>query len=64
MADTLLNIRDVERATSLDHSTVYRLVAKGAFPSPLRIGVRRSAWRDSEITAWQDAQPRGVRTEA
>ena len=44
---------DVKRATGLPTSTIYEKVAKGEFPSPIRISPRRVAWRERDIIAWQ-----------
>jgi len=33
-------------------ATLWRKVADGSFPAPLRIGLRSTAWRVSEVRAW------------
>jgi prophage regulatory protein len=38
-------------------STVYRLMASGDLPAPVRIGSRAVAWRASEIATWQQSRP-------
>jgi prophage regulatory protein len=38
-------------------STVYRLMAAGDLPAPVRIGSRAVAWRASDIAAWQASRP-------
>ena len=38
-------------------STLYREMAAGRFPSPVRIGARSVAWKASEIAAWQSSRP-------
>lgn len=41
-------------------ATLWRKVRNGSFPKPVKLGVRMTAWRVSEIRAWmaaQEAQP-------
>jgi prophage regulatory protein len=38
-------------ATGLGRSTVYRLIAAGAFPAPVRLGPRAVGWRWSDLDA-------------
>lgn len=58
----LLNKHAVEKMTSLDITTIYRRMAAGNFPQPLRIGRRRVAWRTSDIVQWQRALEIGTET--
>lgn len=53
---TILKLPDVESATHLSRSSVYRLAAQGSFPKPLRLGSRAVGWRGDEITAWIEAR--------
>jgi prophage regulatory protein len=51
--DPLLNILDVQRVTSLSKATIYRFIAAGRFPKPVRLSPRgRVAWRSSHIRVW------------
>lgn len=50
--DRLLPMRAVIELTSLSKATIYRKIADGTFPRPLKIGKSRVAWRESEIAAW------------
>jgi prophage regulatory protein len=59
--DRLFHIKDVERFSGLDHSTVYRRIKAGSFPPPVRVGTRRSAWRESDLVRWQQDLVEGVR---
>ena len=50
-------------ATDLGRSTIYRLVANGAFPRPVHLGPRAIAWRWSDLeqrSATQTITDRGV----
>jgi len=42
----------VMQATGLGRSTIYRLVASGAFPRPVHLGPRAVAWRWSDLDEW------------
>ena len=42
----------VVQATGLGRSTIYRLVASGAFPSPVHLGPRAVAWRWTDLDEW------------
>lgn len=53
-SDRLLNKWAVEERTSLDITTIYRKMKVGTFPHPVRVGLRRVAWRESDVAAWQD----------
>ena len=48
----LLRLPDVRRKTGLSRSAIYRRVADGTFPAPVKIGMRSSAWAGNEIDAW------------
>ncbi len=49
----LLRRADVERRTALSRATIYRRMALGAFPAPVRIpGSTAVRWRADEIDAW------------
>jgi prophage regulatory protein len=46
----------VIQATGLGRSTIYRLVASGAFPRPVHLGPRAVAWRWSDLEQWSAAR--------
>ena len=48
----ILRRRDVERLVCLGRSSIYRLMAEGSFPKPLKLGARAVAWRVEDIDAW------------
>eukprot|EP01041_Mallomonas_annulata_P029480 gene29480-51488_t len=37
-------LHDVMRICALSRSTIYRRIAEGRFPTPVRLGGRASAW--------------------
>jgi prophage regulatory protein len=57
IAVAFLRLRVVIRVTGLSRSTLYRLIANGQFPRPVRLGPRAVAWRRSDVEAWSDARP-------
>ena len=42
----------VIQATGLGRPTIYRLVANGTFPPPVRLGPRAVGWRWSDLDRW------------
>jgi prophage regulatory protein len=58
--DRLLPMSKVIDLTSLSKATVYRKVAEGTFPAPLRIGTSRVAWSESDIAQWIKTRTRTV----
>lgn len=49
---TLLRLPEVLRRCGLSRSTVYLLIAKGDFPTQVKIGPRARGWVEVEIEAW------------
>ena len=52
MSNRLLRRPEVERLTGLSRASIYRLMAHGDFPRPLRVGVRGVRWRSEDIDRW------------
>ena len=48
------------RETTLHRATIYRRIAAGDFPRPVRLGRRRVAWRESDIERWKNRAPEAV----
>jgi prophage regulatory protein len=57
--DVLIRIDKVCAITGLSVPTVYRLMAKRAFPRPVKITTTARAWKLSEIAAWVETRERG-----
>ena len=53
MEKQLLRLRDVRLMVSLSPATIYRGVAAGTFPRPVKVGAA-SRWRVSDLLAWLD----------
>ena len=56
--DRLLRIADVQEMTGLSRASVYKMVADGRLPPPVRLSSRCVRWRESELEATIDALPR------
>jgi len=52
----LLRLPEVKVRTALSRSELYRRIAAGTFPPPVKLGERACAWVDAEISAWCEAR--------
>ncbi|MCO1361319.1 helix-turn-helix transcriptional regulator [Burkholderia multivorans] len=52
----ILRIEDTCIKVGMPRSTLYRAVARGEFPQPIKLGVKASGWLESEVDAWIDAR--------
>jgi prophage regulatory protein len=57
-AERLYRLREVLDVTGLSRAAIYRALAAGTFPLPVRIGARAIAWHGREIEEWIAARPR------
>ena len=48
----LERLPSVKRRTGKSRSSIYRDIAAGTFPAPVKLGERASAWISAEVTAW------------
>jgi prophage regulatory protein len=48
----LLRLPSVRRKTGLGRSTIYRLIAAGQFPAPIKLGPATSAWDAAAVDEW------------
>ena len=65
MRDSILRIKDVMQITTLSRTTLYRLIGRGDFPQPLKLGPNARGWRQSEVEAWVENLDRSnIRTSA
>jgi prophage regulatory protein len=51
-----LRIRDVVNETSLSRATIYRMIARGEFPSPIKVSTQRVAWVEGAVQHWKNQQ--------
>lgn len=47
-----IRLRAVMSMTGMAKGSIYRLAADGAFPKPLKLSERSSAWIESDVAAW------------
>ncbi|PWF23342.1 helix-turn-helix transcriptional regulator [Corticimicrobacter populi] len=47
-------MKDVIRITALSRPTLYRRIAAGRFPPPVKLGGRASGWTANALQAWID----------
>ena len=62
-AEILHRVPAVLARTGLTRQDLYRAISAGRFPPPVKVGARASAWRDSDIAAWQAGLAVGVGVE-
>jgi prophage regulatory protein len=56
--DRLLRLPEVKRLTGFSAtSTIYRLMAAGEFPAPVKIGSRAVAWPALAVAEWRAKRP-------
>jgi prophage regulatory protein len=48
----LIRLPEVMNKTGFSKAWIYRLISKGDFPKPIKIGIRASAFVESEIDEW------------
>ena len=50
--ERFLRPRETEAKVGLSRATIYRLVAAGTFPKPVRVSDSRIAWPESWLDKW------------
>ena len=58
MSDRLMRLEEVLEMSSISRSELYRQVADGRFPRPVKVGLRAVRWWQSEVEAWRADLPR------
>lgn len=53
MIDRFLRRKEVEAATGLSRSAIYRRIANGTFPAPQDLGGNTVRWPESAIDEWK-----------
>jgi prophage regulatory protein len=51
----ILKLPEVMSRTGLSRASIYAFMAKGSFPSSIKLGPRSSGWLESEIQEWIQA---------
>ncbi|MCI9865562.1 AlpA family phage regulatory protein [Rhizobium skierniewicense] len=57
--DSYLTLKEVTTNIKVASSTLYRWIADGKFPKPVRLGENCVRWRVSDLKAWQDSRHTG-----
>jgi prophage regulatory protein len=52
-AQRLLRLAEVSTMVGLKRSAIYRYVAEGRFPAPIKVGERSVRWRLVDVLAWR-----------
>lgn len=60
MSDVLLRRKEVLEIMRFSNARLYRMIANGGFPPPLKLpGTRVIAWRKSDLEKWmRDLKPK------
>ena len=48
----VLKVKQVAEEINVSVQQIYKLVSKGTFPKPIKLGERGSGWVTSEVDAW------------
>ena len=51
-----LRIKQVQDQTGLARSTIYKLMAAGDFPNPVKVTPKSSRWVSSDVNDWKQAR--------
>ena len=57
MVDRILRIKEVCDIVRVHRSTLYKMMGRGEFPKPLRLGPTARGWRQSDIDKWMQDLP-------
>ncbi|MGF6879041.1 helix-turn-helix transcriptional regulator [Paraburkholderia sp. MM5477-R1] len=56
---TMVKIGDVVKRCARGQSTIYADISRGLFPKPVKVGVKSSAWPESDVDAINRARIAG-----
>jgi prophage regulatory protein len=56
MLRRILRLPQVVEATGETRSTIYKRIAEGEFPKPVRLGAKSVGWVEDEIAAYNEAR--------
>lgn len=52
----LIRKKAVLERTALSNTSLYRLITKGEFPKPIKLGPRAVAWVEDDIQKWIESR--------
>ena len=50
----VLRRKQLENQLNLSRSSIYKMIADGTFPKPIRLGRRAVGWRVEDVQEWLD----------
>ncbi len=50
--EQIIRLQVVSELTGLSKSAIYLLISRGEFPRPIKLSLRASGWKMSEIQNW------------
>ena len=53
----VLRLPQVSELVKLSRATIYRMIKRNEFPSPIQIGLRSVGWLPNEINIWLESRP-------
>ncbi len=53
----ILRLPEVKHRTGLSKASIYRQIATGDMPPPIRLGPRAVGWRLADINTWLASRP-------
>lgn len=56
MTHKILKLPTVIEKTGCGRASIYRKIAEGGFPTPIKLGERSVGWIESEVDDWLDKQ--------
>lgn len=56
----LISIDTVLSVVPTTRQTLYRWMAAGKFPKPIKLGTSKIAFREADVVAWLNARPRAL----
>lgn len=56
----IYRMRDVCESSGLSRSSIYRLIAAGEFPKPIRIGIHAVGWVSDDLDTWLSSRREGA----
>ena len=56
LPDALLKVQTVCAVVGMSTSSIFRKLAAGQFPAPVRLGTRCTRWKAGDVRAWLAAQ--------
>lgn len=57
MATRYIRRTEVEAMTGLGRSTIYKMIADGEFPKPIKLTRKAVAWPEDQIAEWLASRP-------